>query len=530
MIGTSQSGNLGTLLFIVFVVGTLAITVYASRKAASASGFFAAGRSMSAVKNGFAINGDYMSASSFLGIAGLVALYGFDGLTYSFGFIVGWLVILLLVAEPLRNSGQYTLADVMDFRLGSAAVRSIAVVSTLVTVLFYLLAQLVAVDTISRLLLPINPSVALATVGALMIVYVLVGGMVSITYIQIVKAFLLLSGSVALTVVLLTHFGFNLSALLGAAAARSGEGARFLEPGLYFTQPIDLISLGLALALGTAGLPHIMARFYTVPTAQAARKSALWVIGPLAVYMLMTTVLGYGAAALVGGNEISASSPSGNSATPLLALNLGGGPDSVWGNLTLALVCAIVFATIIAVVAGLTIAGATTIAHDLFGKVVFKGQPDELRDVRIARLATVILGIAAIALAFAVRSLNVAFLASLAFTVGASANLPVILYALFWKRFHRVGAIAALVVGVVSTLVLVALGPSVMGPKGLIMLDAAPLVPLSNPGIITIPLGFLAGWLGSILYRPSPESAERFRALRLRELSGHGAESAMPSH
>ncbi|QZS52576.1 solute symporter family protein [Rhodococcus opacus] len=530
MIGSSQSGNLGTILFIVFVAGTLVITAYAARKASTASGFFAAGRRMSAVKNGFAINGDYMSASSFLGIAGLVALFGFDGLTYSFGFIVGWLVILLLVAEPLRNIGKYTLADVMDFRLGSASLRSVAAVSTLVTVLFYLLAQLVAVDTITRLLLPINPSVALAGVGALMIVYVLVGGMVSITYIQIVKAFLLLTVTTALTIALVSRFGFNLSSLLGAAAERSGDGSAFLEPGLYFTKPIDLISLGLALALGAAGLPHVMARFYTVPTARAARTSALWVIGPLAGYMLMTTVLGFGAAAVVGGTEIGGASQSGNSATPLLALRLAGGADTVWGNVVLAVICAIVFATIIAVVAGLTIAGATTIAHDLFSKVIFKGAVDEQRDVRIARIATLALGTIAIVLAFAVKSLNVAFLASLAFTVGASANLPVILYSLFWKRFNKIGAIAAIVVGIVSTLTLVAIGPSVIGVKGLFLHDVDPIFPLSNPGIITIPLGFLAGWLGSVITRPSAQSGERFRELRLRELSGYGAEPSTASH
>ncbi|MGW3484004.1 solute symporter family protein [Rhodococcus indonesiensis] len=530
MIGSAQSGSLGTILFLVFVAGTLVITAYAARKASSASGFFAAGRNMSAVQNGFAINGDYMSASSFLGIAGLVALFGFDGLTYSFGFIVGWLVILLLVAEPLRNSGKYTLGDVMDFRLGSASLRSVAAVSTLVTVLFYLLAQLVAIDTITRLLLPIDPSIALAGVGALMILYVLVGGMVSITYIQILKAFLLLIVTSAITIAVLGQFGFNLSSLLGAAADRSGQGRAFLEPGLYFTEPIDMISLGLALALGTAGLPHVMARFYTVPTARAARTSALWVIGPLAIYLLMTTVIGFGASALIGGAEISESSPSGNSATPLLALHLAGGSDTIWGNIVLAIICAIVFATIIAVVAGLTIAGATTIAHDLFSKVIYKGVVDEKRDVRIARIATLALGTVAIMLAFAVKSLNVAFLASLAFTVGASANLPVILYALFWKRFNKVGAIAAIVVGIVSTLTLVALGPSVIGAKGLMLHDVEPLFPLSNPGIITIPLGFLAGWLGSVLTRPSAQSAERFRELRLRELSGYGAEQSTASH
>lgn len=524
MIGTSQSGALGTVIFIAFVAGTLVITVWASRRASSASGFFAAGRNMSAWRNGFAINGDYMSASSFLGIAGLVAIFGYDGLTYSFGFLVGWLVILLLVAEPLRNSGKYTLADVMDFRLGSASLRSLAALSTLVTVMFYLLAQLVAIDTITKLLLPIDPSVALAGVGVLMIVYVLVGGMVSITYIQIVKAFLLLAGTVGLTVALLATFGFDLSGLLGSAADRSGNGQAFLEPGLYFKQPIDLISLGLSLALGTAGLPHVMARFYTVPTAKAARTSALWVIGPLAMYLLMTTVLGFGAAALVGKSNVAATNASGNSATPLLALHLGGGADSVLGNVVLAIVCAVVFATIIAVVAGLTIAGSTTIAHDFFSKVVFKGRPDERRDVRVARIATLLLGITAIILAFSVRSLNVAFLASLAFTVGASANLPVIVYALFWKRFNKAGAIAAIVVGITSTLLLVALSPSVIGAKGLFLHDVSPLFPLSNPGIVTIPLGFLAGWFASVLTRPSAQSAERFRELRLRELSGFGAE------
>ena len=364
MIASSQGQWLTSIFFLFFIAVSLGLTVWSIRRSRSASGFFVAGRSLSGWQNGLALSGDYMSAASFLGIAGLVSLFGFDGLLYSFGFIVGWILIVLLVAEPLCNSGKYTLSDVMAYRLRPRPVRAGAVISSVTISLFHLLGQLIGASAIVSLLLPIDASTSIIVIGFLMVSYVLFGGMVATTYVQMVKAVLVFCATAFLTVLLLNRFDFSVSSLMSAAATASGKGDAFLSPGLYFTNKLDLVSLGVGLVLGTAGLPHIMMRFYTVPAAKDARASANWVIGVVGVYLVMTTVLGFGAAALVGHDKIVAASRAGNSAAPLLALYLGGGSGTLGGQMLVAFISAVTFATILAVVAGLLIAAASNVAHD----------------------------------------------------------------------------------------------------------------------------------------------------------------------
>jgi cation/acetate symporter len=477
MINSAQGHVLTIAFFLAFILLSLGLTYWSAKRVRGASGFFVAGRRLSGWQNGLAISGDYMSAASFLGIAGLVSLFGYDGLLYSFGFIVGWITIVLLVAEPLRNSGKYTLSDVMAFRLERPSVRAAAGLSSIIIGLFYLLAQLVGAGAIASLLLPVSPTISIVVVGALMITYVLFGGMLATSYVQMVKAVLVFGATALMCAILLARFGYSVSAVLGAAAA-SGKGSAFLEPGLYFSNKLDLISLGLALALGTAGLPHIMIRFYTVPLATDARTSSNYVIGIVGVYLVMTTVLGFGAAALVGRDAIVTANKAGNSAAPLLALHLGGGAGTVGGEVFIAFIAAVTFATILAVVAGLLIAASSNIAYDLY-KHVLRRDRDEQAEVSVAKYSTVLVGVVAILLALAAQSLNVAFLVGLAFAVAASANLPVILCSLHWRRFTAVASVL--------------LGPAIIGAKGLILSSTEPLIRLSNPGIISIPARFVAG-------------------------------------
>jgi cation/acetate symporter len=546
---SATSRTLTITLFLVFVAFTLGITIWASRQTKTATDFYAGGRSFSGFQNGMAIGGDYMSAASFLGIAGLIALYGYDGFLYSIGFLVAWLVALLLVAEFLRNSGRYTMADVLAFRMRQRPVRTAASVSTIVVSIFYLIAQMVGAGALVSLLLGITPGTTflgmgadtakIATiilVGALMIVYVTVGGMKGTTYVQIVKAFLLMSGALIMTLLVLASYRFNLSALLGDAAEQSGKGAAFLEPGLRygvetagdaaktFYSKMDLLSLGIALVLGTAGLPHILIRFYTVPTARAARKSVLWAIGIIGTFYLFTLALGFGAAALVGSGNITAQDKAGNTAAPQLAQALGidylGGDTG--GAIMLAVIAAVAFATILAVVAGLTLASSSSLAHDFYANVIKRGQASERDEVRVARIAALIIGAIAIALSIFAQNLNVAFLVALAFAVAASANLPAILYSLFWRRFNTSGAMWSIYGGLIAAVVLVFFSPVVSGSATAMFPDSDwQFFPLSNPGIISIPIGFLCGWIGTLLSKE--HDADKYAELEVRSLTGHGA-------
>ena len=528
--GRVSHQTLSLTLFVVFVVITLGITLWASRQTKTAADFYSAGRRITGWQNGVAISGDYMSAASFLGIAGLIALFGYDGFLYSVGWLVAYLTVLVLIAELLRNSGKYTMADVLAYRMRQRPVRSAAALSTVGVSIVYLIAQMVGAGALVKLLLGVEGDaasiLAIAGVGVLMIVYVTFGGMIGTTWVQIVKAVLLMAGTILLSFLVLTKFGFSMNKMFADAATASGKGDAFLAPGLRFTSTIELVSLGLALVLGTAGLPHILIRFYTVPTAKAARRSVIWAIGIIGSFYILTTFLGFGAAALVGADRIKEADAAGNMAGPLLAQTIGGGEGSIGGDLFLAFIAAVAFATILAVVAGLTITASSSFAHDFYAAVLRRGQErDEAAEVRVARIAALVIGAIAIVLASFARGQNVAFLVGLAFAVAASANLPTILFSLYWKRFTTSGAVTGILVGLFGSLLLVVVGPNVMGPKGVIFTGSEPLFPLENPGIVSIPLGFAAAWLGTMLSR-EPASEEMYEELRVRSLTGLGAEEA----
>ncbi len=548
ILATSVSGGqqaLTSSLFIIFVAITLGITVWAGRHTKTAADFYAGGRSFSGVQNGVAIGGDYMSAASFLGIAGIIALNGYDGFLYSIGFLVAWLVALLLVAELMRNSGKYTMGDVLAFRMRQRPVRAAAGVSTIVVSIFYLLAQMVGAGALVSLLLGVSSdtskNLTIVCVGALMIFYVTVGGMKGTTWVQIVKALLLMTGATILTVLVMFEFGWNVSDMLGSAAEESGKGEAFLEPGLRFateasglTGKLDLISLGLALVLGTAGLPHILIRFYTTPTARDARKSVIWGIWIIGSFYLMTLALGFGAAALVGPESITAQDPAGNTAAPQLARALGEDLfGDTGGTIMLAFIASVAFATILAVVAGLTLASSSSVAHDIYANYVHRGEAPEGQEVKVARVSAFVIGGVAIVLSIFAQKLNVAFLVALAFAVAASGNLPAILYSLFWKKFNTAGAVAAIYGGLVSAVVLVIFSPVVSGkvaPDGtsLSLVEDTSVdfswFPLDNPGLVSIPIGFLCGFFGTILSKEHNEL--KYAELEVRSLTGVGMEKA----
>ena len=516
--------NIG--IFLVFVAITLFAVLRASRKTKTAADFYAGGRSFTGTQNGTAIAGDYLSAASFLGIVGAIAIYGYDGFLYSIGFLVAWLVALLLVAEMLRNTGKFTMADVLSFRLKQRPVRIAASTSTLMVSIFYLLAQMAGAGALVSLLLGIDSgvgqSLVIAIVGLLMIFYVFIGGMKGTTWVQIIKATLLLIGVGIMSIWLLALFGFNFSEMLGDAVSVANNPA-ILDPGLQYGEStltkLDFLSLGLALVLGTAGLPHVLMRFYTVPTAKEARKSVVWAIWLIGGFYLCTLVLGFGAAALVGPETI-ANAPGGqNSAAPLLAYELG-------GTLLLGVIAAVAFATILAVVAGLTITASASFAHDIYGQVIKKGKLDAKGEMRAGRVTVVVVGILAILGGIGAQGQNVAFLVALAFAVAASANLPTILYSLFWKRFTTRGALWSMYGGLGSSILLILFSPVLWGAETSFFPDVdLALYPLTNPGIISIPLSFLLGWLGSITSKTKEDPVKQAE-MEVRSLTGVGAEKA----
>jgi cation/acetate symporter len=572
------------LTFAVFaaIIGlTMFVTYIASKRVKSASDFYTAGGGVSGLQNGWAIAGDYLSAASFLGIAGLISLYGYDGFMYSVGWLVAYITVLLVIAEPCRNIGKYTLADILAYRNDPKKTRIVGALSVITVSTFYLTAQMVGGGVLVKTLIGIDYEVSVIVVGILMLGYVLFGGMVATTWVQIIKAILLVTASILLVMFVWAPYGFSLPGFLQAAvgdpkiqaqtalllgdAAKNMTpaelGQRFLEPGLYFKAPIDQISLGLALVFGTAGLPHILMRFFTVPTAQEARKSVIWAMAIIGGFYVLTLFLGLGSAMNVGAPMIKSVDAGGNMAAPLLAQYVGGGPESFAGNLFLAFVAAVAFATIVAVVAGLVLAAASAMAHDLYVGV-FRGEhvtPQE--QVKAARIATLIVGALAITIGIAAKGQNVAHLVALAFAVAASANFPCVLLTLYWKRCNTGGIVLGMIVGTLTAIGLVLVSPNMTYPKAVkaaaqkvidgvpakmapieaalasgdaakiakaekdrVALDKAvaaakanlekfkddntslvgleaPLFELRNPGLISIPLGFLAVILGSLLYR-----------------------------
>lgn len=524
---------LNIAIFAAFVAVTLFIVIRASRNNKTAADYYAAGRSFTGPQNGIAIAGDYLSAASFLGICGAIAVNGYDGFLYSIGFLVAWLVALLLVAELMRNTGKFTMADVLSFRLKQRPVRMAAAITTLAVCFFYLLAQMAGAGGLVSLLLGIDgrigQSIVIGVVGVLMIVYVLIGGMKGTTWVQIVKAVLLIAGALVMTIWVLALNGFSLNTLLEAAVAKSPAGEAVLAPGLqYGANPWDFLSLGMALVLGTAGLPHVLMRFYTVPTAKEARRSVVWAIWLIGGFYLLTLVLGYGAGALVGADVILAAPGGVNSAAPLLAQHLG-------GPILLGFISAVAFATILAVVAGLTITAAASFAHDIYANIIQKNRknadgtaadPDPNGEVRVARRTVVVIGILAILGGIGAQGQNIAFLVALAFAVAASANLPTILYSLFWRRFNTRGAVWSMYGGLGSAILLIVFSPVFSGSETA-MIPGIDIVlwPLNNPGIVSIPLGFILGWLGTITSRTA-ESPQLAAEMDVRSLTGFGAEKA----
>jgi len=569
-------------VFAVIILITMYVTYLASKRVRSASDFYTAGGGVSGFQNGWAIAGDYLSAASFLGIAGLIALYGYDGFMYSVGFLVAYITVLLLIAEPCRNIGRYTLADILAYRNDPQKTRVVGALSVIAVSTFYLTAQMVGGGVLVKTLIGINYETSVFCVGVLMISYVLFGGMVATTWVQIIKAVLLVCASVVIVALVWAPYGFSFPAflqdivldprvqsrvatLLGDPAKNMSAlelGQRFLEPGLYFKAPIDQISLGLALIFGTAGLPHILMRFFTVRTALQARRSVVWAMAIIGGFYLLTLFLGFGAAHAVGPANIAAVDAGGNMAAPLLAQFIGGGPNSLFGNFMLAFVSAVAFATIVAVVAGLVLASASAIAHDLYVGVVRAGKPVTPEgQVRAARVATLIVGALSIAIGIGAKGQNVAVLVGLAFAVAASANFPCILLTLYWKRCNTGGIVAGMIVGTIAAVGLTLVSPNLTYPKAvkaaahkvldgeaakrsaasaaltsadndvvakakkdLAALDKAvakakgdidkwgdattsfmgleePLIQMKNPGIFSIPLGFLAVLIGSLLFR-----------------------------
>ncbi len=529
---TVETGNpiLNISIFIIFIVVTLTVVIRATRKTSQkGTDFYTGGASFSGTQNGLAIAGDYLSAAAFLGVTGAIAVNGYDGFLYSVGFLIALLVALVLVAEPLRNTGRFTMADVLSFRLKQKPVRTAAAISTLAISLFYLVAQMAGAGGLVALLLGLDGGLAqagvVALVGVLMIVYVLVGGMKGTTYVQMIKAVLLVGGSVIIALLTFWAVGGGINAVLEEAVANHPQGDAILVPGLQYGEntltKIDFISLGLALVFGTAGLPHVLMRFYTVPTAREARRSVTWTIGIVALFFFLTVIMGYGAAALVGVDQIMAAPGGVNSAVLLLSAQVG-------GTIFMAIISAVAFATILAVVAGLAITASASVAHDLYNNVIRNGQATEQEQVRISRMTVVVIGVLAIVMGIGAMGQNIAFLVALAFGIAAAANLPTIIYSLFWRRFNTTGALFSIYGGLLISIILIIFSPAVSGDPAAMLgenIDFA-IFPMKNPSIIAIPAGFLLGIIGT--YIGKPDNFPGLRAeMEVRSLTGIGAATAV---
>jgi cation/acetate symporter len=516
---SSGSHGLALAVFAVVLSVTLVITYWAAKRTRTATEFWAAGRRISGLQNGFAMAGDYLSASTFLGFAGLIFLFGVDGWFGLAAAGASFIPVVLLLAERMRNAGKFTIADVLAFRLQERPARLAAAIGTMTVSCVYLIAQMVGAGVLLQALAGISFHVAVLLTGTFMLVYVVFGGMLATTWVQIIKAGLLMTTGIVLTVLVLGKAGFNPVELFNRASAHNDQSAGYLGGGLMFPKSINAISFGLALLLGTAGLPHLLMRFFTVPSAKAARSSIGWAVALIGTFFVITMIVGVGARAILGPGAVEASK-GGNLITPLLAEKLGGGAGSVGGDLFLAIVSAVAFATILAVVAGLVIAASGAVAHDVWTSVVRRGHGTEQEEVRVARAAAVGLGVVAILVGMlAGPKFNVSILVGLAFAVAASCNLPALVMALFWRRFNTTGAVAGVLGGLIVAVVLIVLSPAVWpGPDS----HGSP-VALENPAIISIPAGFLCCWLGTML--GSERVTERsYHELHVRAEVGIGAE------
>jgi cation/acetate symporter len=527
---TVLAAGVNTLALVVFaavLTVTLVVTYWASKRTRTATEFWAAGRGISGLQNGFAVAGDYMSAASFLGFAGLIYFFGLDGFVGLVCALVAFLPVLLLLAERMRNAGKFTMADVLSFRLRQRPARVVAALGTMSVAFVYLVAQMVGAGVLIQALAGIDFAISVVLTGTFMVVYVIFGGMLATTWVQIIKAGMLMTAGVVLTVLVLAKTSFNPMELFKQAAAESSDGKGYLSGGLQHPDAINGISFGLAFLLGTAGLPHILMRFFTVPDAKAARGSVMWAVVLIGAFYIMTTFLGFGARALLGGGAEEKVGTGGNLAAPYLAEEMGGGAGTVGGDLFLAIIAAVAFATILAVVAGLVISASGAVAHDVWSNIVRHGRDSEHEEVHVARIAAFSIG--AIAIAIAViggEGLNVSFMVGLAFAVAASANFPALLLCLTWRRFNTAGAITGVIFGVVSSILLIIVSPKVWpGPDS----EGSPIGwTLANPGIVSIPLGFIGCWLGTMLTRE--HGAERtFAQLHVRSETGIGSEKVAAS-
>lgn len=506
-----QPNAVAIFFFFLFVIVTLAITYWAAKRTKTATEFYAAGRSVSGFQNGLALAGDYMSAASFLGIAGLVALKGYDGLIYSIGFLVGWPIVMFLVAEQLRNLGKYTFADVVSYRLSQKPIRIAASLGALSTVILYLIAQMVGSGSLIKLMFGIPYEYAVVIVGTIMIAYVLFGGMLATTWVQIIKAALLLGGATLLVILSLAHYNFDLTGIFNDAVKKYGE--KVLLPGGLVANPWDALSLGMALMFGTAGLPHILMRFYTVPDAKEARKSVFYATGFIGYFYILTFVIGFAAAVIVGRETITSIDKGGNMAALLLS-------EAIGGTVFLGFIAAVAFATILAVVAGLTLAGASTLSHDLYANVVRGGHSSEGEEVKVAKIATLVLGVIAILLGIAFKGQNVAFMVGLAFAIAASANFPALVMSIFWKKFTTAGAVGSILTGTIASVVLIILSPTVWVD---LLKNPAPIFPWKNPALISMPLAFLVGIILSLL-KPEKSAEDKWEEEKVRSYLGIGAD------
>jgi cation/acetate symporter len=590
---TLKANKAITLSMFAVIIGiTMGVVVWAARQTKSAADFYAAGGGITGTQNGWAIAGDYMSAASFLGISGLISLYGYDGFMYSVGWLVAYITVLLIVAEPCRNAGKYTLGDILSFRTNPKPVRAFAAISTVAVSTFYLTAQMVGAGKLMALLVGVPYKTAIIGVGILMVGYVVFGGMTATTWVQIIKAGLLMSGAALLSILVLAKVGFNPIAFFdsivnnpdiqdhvsklvlkdGITLNGIDAGQRFLEPGLYMKSPLDQISLGMALVLGTAGMPHILMRFFTVPTAQAARKSVIIAMFIIGGFYVLTTLLGFGAAVNLTPQGIISVDPGGNMATLILAQTLGAEIAPVLGDIFLAFLCSVAFATILAVVSGLVLAASAAIAHDIYVNVIKDGHADQHEQVMAARITSLVVGAVGIMIGLMAEKANVAHLVALAFAVASSGNLPVVVLSLFWRKFNTAGVISGLVVGTVASIGLVMVSPNMTYPKLVakgaekvivamekkqaalppgatlnekdtkalekarkealdkdgksIMGLSEPILTLKNPGIISIPLGFMAAILGCLMF-PNRRSEEMFDEVYVRQNTGLGMAKAI---
>ncbi len=576
-------------MFLAIIGVTLCVVVWAAKQTTTAADFYAAGGGITGLQNGWAIAGDYMSAASFLGMSGLISLYGIDGFMYAVGPAFSFIVILLVIAEPCRNAGKYTLGDILSFRTSPKTVRAVAALSTVTVSLFYLIAQMVGAGKLMQVLLDIPYRVSVIGVGVLMVGYVAFGGMKATTWVQIIKAGLLMSGTIVLALLVMLKANMNPVAfftdivnnpqiqdhvrmnVLKDVVAKPGfdYGQRFLEPGLFLKSPLDQISLGIAWALGAAGLPHILMRFFTVPSAKEARKSIVIALFINGSFFFLINIIGFGAALYLSPQLISSVDKGGNMATLLLAQKLGGGAGSFGGDMFLAFICAVAFATILAVVSGLVLAASAAIAHDVYVNIFMDGKADQQTQVKVARVTSLFVGTAAIIMGLMAEKENVVALVALAFAVAASGNFPCILLSLFWRRFNTGGVVSGLLIGTITALALVVISPVMTYPqkiaddakkivttlekkqaqggllaeKELTALDKAkgdfkkndggtsmvglkaPIFTLKNPGIVSVPVGFLAAILGTLLFRDK-RAEEMFDEIEVRQITGLGISKA----